>query len=444
MISLMGGRLNKAVQYDAALNNVNQVTYQRYGYGLKFGYENNGNGLSAIIFRANDVRSSLDFEPINSEIRPQENMVYSLIGKTTLWESLSIDAEYALSALTQNLDNVEESSRNSFLFSPFLNQNGTTDYFQAIKSSVNYKTKFASFALKFEHIDPNYRTLGGYFFNNDLQNYTFAPSFRLFKGKMNLALNTGFQRNNLSGGKSATTRRWIGSANMSFTPFAVLSFNASYSNFSSFTRNRLNTDPFYFEPADTMNFYQVSQNASFAVISQLGKKESRVKHSIMALYNLQESLNLSGSLEQASAFGINVGDEATQVPTVVHSGNVSYTVKVVKSETSISVLANMNQIEAVNSKSLFFGPSLNIAQPLFNKKVSVSLGSTYNQNYKDDVLSNNVFNHRLSVSHSPKLKGEKLKMTISLNGNYMQKLPILAGETTINELNAFANVGLTF
>jgi hypothetical protein len=302
--------------------------------------------------------------------------------------------------------------------------------------------KAASVAFNFEHIDPNYKTLGGYFFNNDLENYTLAPSFKLLKGKMNLGLNGGFQKNNLAADKAATTKRWIGSSNISYVPIQKIALNVSYSNFSTFTRNRPTSDPFYYAIADTLNFYQLSQNASASVMLQTGKKDKNNSGSIQALYNFQESSSMNGAIQNASAFGINVNAEG--VPSYVHSGNLAYTNNFKKENLSATIGSNVNQTIFLDQNSLFIGPSLTLQKKL-KKKISLSGGSTYNRQYKNASLVSNVFNHRISASYALKMKNEKQgSMSFSLNGNWMTKLPTVATESKFSELNIFANLGYRF
>jgi hypothetical protein len=74
-IAAMYGRLKKAVsvgeldslQYD-------NIAYKRMGYGLKVGYDDNGNSISANIFTAKDDPNSVLFVPPESQITPQQNV----------------------------------------------------------------------------------------------------------------------------------------------------------------------------------------------------------------------------------------------------------------------------------------------------------------------------------------------------------------------------------
>lgn len=442
-IKAMGGRLIKPVEYDPVADNLNDIAYRRWGYGVSVGYEDKGYGGEVTIFKANDDPSSLTFIPLNTTVKPQDNLVVSVKGKAKIIQNLSVEAEYAFSALTQNINDETILSGNSSTFlHKLIRGNSTTDYFNAVNASLNYSFKFMKIAAKFEHIDPGYKTLGGYFFNQDLQNYTLAPAFTLFKKKLNVAINTGFQRNNLSTQEASTTNRWIGSVNVSFVPNAKLVLNGTYSNFSTYTRNRAVSDPFYYQPADTLNFYQLTQNSSAMVSYTIG--EGDIKNVLQLIYNYQESTNLSGNVS-GGAFGVGVQSTAVGIPARVHMGNLAYTAQFTNIGAGLTVAANVNQTYITDQNSTFFGPTINFTKSLLNKKANLALGSTYNRQYSNEFLTSNILNHRVSFTWNPKMKNEKLgSFGISANANLMQRFAIDPTEVNRHEMNVFVNLNYNF
>jgi hypothetical protein len=442
-VKLMGGRLNKAIAYNIQDNNINQITYKRWGYGLNVSYSNKGYTGEVTLFKANDVKKSLSIIPLNTEVKPQDNFVASVKGKARIIKNLNLSAEYAWSGLTQNTNNlnpIDEGQKTLFINS-IIDANSTTEYFNAIKTSLAYKLKFMSFSFNFEHVDPGYKTLGGYYFNNDLENYTFAPTFSLLKRKLNLNFNTGYQVNNLSDNKLSTTKRWVGSVNVNYAPFKVLNLTASYSNFSTYTRNRINTDPFYYQPADTLNFYQLSQNATASLNYSFGQEKR--KSAIQLMYNYQESYNMIGSILDAMAFGVNVENITT--PSNVHASNLTYSIQLPEKQVSMTFATNANYTSYLTTQSLFIGPTINLKKSLFDKKSSLSFGSTYNQQFKSGEIVSNVFNHRISFTYTPKIENKKAgKINLSLNANLLQSLPTISSVLKINELNIFINIAYSF
>ncbi|MBI3136225.1 MAG: hypothetical protein HYZ14_16240 [Bacteroidetes bacterium] len=444
-IALMAGRLNKEVAYDALENNLNQITFRRFGYGLKCGYENKGFGGTLILFKAKDNETSLPFIPLNSTIKPQDNFVFSLGGKAALFENLFLEAEYAASSLTQNLNEVNGSEGTATLsfLNPLVHANATTAFFQAYKTSIKYQLKWMNVGFNFEHIDPGYKTLGGYYFNNDLNNYTFSPAFMLFDKRLNIGANTGFQRNNLAGDKAATTLRWVGSINASFVPSPKLVFSGTYSNFSTFTKNRPATDPFYYAAADTMNFYQLTQSASAMSSYNFGKSEN--KNVLQLMYTYQQSASLSGAITTAGAFGTAVESGVSASPMNIHCANLAYSKQFKALSASLTFAANVNRTVMATTSNTFMGPTVNFQKSLFQKKSTLAIGSTYNRQYTNDALLSNVFNHRISFTFSPKFEKENTgKMNFSLNANWMQKLSLDTAKPTIQEVNLFVNLNYSF
>jgi len=444
-ISLMAGRLVKEVEYNSVDDNLNSIAYRRFGYGLKCGYDNKGFGGSIIFFKAQDNPASLSYIPLNTSVKPQDNFVVSIAGKATIVKNLFLEMEYAISALTQNRNDVSESSNTAKLsfLNPLISGNSTTDFFQAYKTSIKYQMKWMNLAVNYEHIDPGYKTLGGYYFNNDLDNITFAPSFSLLKKKLNIGANTGFQRNNLGGDKSATTSRWVGSINASFVPNAKIMFSCTYSNFSTFTKNRPATDPFYFAAADTMNFFQLTQSASAMTTYNFGKGEN--KNVVQLMYNFQESSSLAGNITSAGAFGTGVESSVQGIPTQIHSANFAYSKQFKAISASLTLATNVNRTFVLDQINTFLGPTVNFQKSLFQKKSSLSVGSTYNRQYNNSTLMSNVFNHRVAFTYAPKFKRDDIgKMSFSMNANWLQKLAVDSATTTIQEINLFVNLNYSF
>jgi hypothetical protein len=441
-IQLLGGRFNKAVDYNPIDNNL--ITYRNFGYGLRVGYEKAGYGGTITLFKAADQVNSIQSIPLNSEIKPQDNLVMSIGGKAKITSALVFDMEYALSALTQNTLAINDLAANSQTgLHRLINGNETTSLFNAYNAALKYNLKFMSVALKYEHIDPGYKTLGGYYFNNDLENYTLAPSFSLFNKKLNLGLNTGYQRNNLSEEKQATTARWVGSLNVTFVPSKKLVLTGNYSNFSTFTRNRPATDPFYFVGADTLNFYQLTQAASGMAAFNFGTE--KIKRSAQVLYSFQESTNLSGKIDNAGAFGVNVSTDLEGLPSKNHVTNMSYSSQWVDKKLGLTFAGNYNRSAIADQTIHFFGPTLNAQKALWDKKGSLSCGATYNRQYQNTLLTANIVNYRISFSYNPKLTNEKIgKVTVSTNANLMQRFAINSETTNLTELNLFVNLNYSF
>lgn len=428
--ALMVGRLKKAVEYDAINETERDMSFKRIGMGAKAGYEKKGYGLNIIWFQAKDERNSLHYIPPTTAIQPQENTVVSASAKAPITKFFNAEAEYALSGFTRN-SFADEASKEAINKLPYIFKTRvTSQFFTAFKSSLNFNSKIFSCGINYERIDPDYKTLGIYYGNNDLENITLSPQLRLLKSKLNLTLNAGVQHNNLNKEKLSTMNRVLASGNISYQPDPKWNMNASYSNFTSYSRNRPANDPFYQpSPADTMKFYQVSQNANATINHSFGKK--KVKHSITLTSCYLVSRQEIGSTQAE--------------PMTTMNGHLAYGLQFVPVKTMISVSANANETKAFNNTTLFFGPGLTISKSILGNTLMMSFGSIYNLSTTNNKNSGTIINERLNIAYTPKAKNKKYgKPTLSLSTNYITKFNAPANTKALSEFTGNVILGYAF
>ncbi|MGZ3903535.1 MAG: hypothetical protein ACXVC6_07565 [Bacteroidia bacterium] len=429
-ISAMYGRLNKAVEYDAVNQSDALMSYKRMGYGAKVGYEKDGHGLNLIYFSAKDDPNSLHFVPSNSAVLPQENTVISASAKTKLFSILTIQGEYALSGLTRNLNG--ESYYDAEQKNPmplFFNPKSSSQFFSAYKSSIGFSKSVFSLNFNYEHIDPNYKTLGAYFFNNDLENITIAPSLRLLKGKLNLSANTGYQHNNLDKTKFSLNKRFVSSGNLNYAPSSKFIFNVSYSNFTSFTRVRPVTDPYYQRSAaDTLNFYQISQSANSSITYNFGG--TSIKNTITLIGSYQVSNQKQGN--------------TTAPAMTVLNGNLNYTMTFVKSKISAGLNANYNQMQSFANTTTYMGPGITLGKSFFKNTLRFNLSNTFNQSLTNSEVTALVLSERASISFTPKTNKKYGKPSISLNAMYTDKFATTQQQKAFKEFTGMVNLNYSF
>lgn len=430
-IAFMYGRLKKAIEYDALTENDLNMSYKRMGMGAKVGYEKSGYGLSLIWFQAKDEKNSLSFIPAVTAIQPEENTVVSANAKAPVTKYFNVEAEYALSGYTRNTFSEQLASNSSGNKLPFIfRSHSNSEFFSAFKSSLNFNSKQFSCGVNYERIAPNYKTLGIYYMNNDIENITLSPQMRLLKNKLTIAFNTGIQHNNLNNEKLSTVNRVIGSGNISFQPNKHWNATASYSNFTSYSKNRPATDPFYQpSPVDTMKFYQVSQNANATINHNFGI--TTVKYNVMLMANYQVSQQQTGSIQ---------GE-----PITLLNGNIAYGLVHVKTKTSVSISANANNTTVLGNNTVYCGPGLNIGKAFLGNTLNVTFGSIYNLSYTNNKSGGSVINERLNIGYAPKVKNKKYgKPNLSVSANYVSKLNAPAGVASLNEFTGNVNLGYTF
>jgi hypothetical protein len=433
----MYGRLRKAVPFNLQDSlQYNDASFNRMGYGVKIGYENNGDLVSANIFMAKDDLSSIPFVVQESQLTPKENVAVSFNARKKFLKRFFIDAEYALSVLNkdtrannaQNSDTVVLKKGSNFIRG-LLPENSTNRYFDALRGSIGYQGNFYSLQVRYERVAPEYETLGAYFFNNDMENITLVPSIKFFGGKLNIAANVGFQRNNLDNTRGATTGRNVGSVSVNYVPSQQWGFVASYSNFASFTNSRPRTDPFFQNNLDTLNFYQVSQTMNASVNRNFGSKD------------IAQSVMLTGSYQKASEEsnykgGNNNSDFINM--------SASYSYSIIPSNTTLSLSANAYNNTVAGRESTFWGPTLSCTKAFLEKTVRATFASTYNQS-SGSVESSPILNNRIGLTFTPKPKESKSQShNFSFSLNMLNRLKDTTQQSAFTEVTGTLNYGYTF
>lgn len=435
-ISAMYGRLRKAVEFNPAdtLQHTN-ASYKRMGYGLKVGYENNGDAISASIFSAKDDVTSIPFILPESQLTPMQNVAVSLAGRKSFLKRFFIEGEYAISSLNHNTrasgsdnDSVAFKSTDNII-KDLLPENSTNRYYDALNASVGYQGNWYSLQVRYERIAPEYQTLGAYFFNNDMRNITLIPMVRLFKNSLNLAGNVGSQNNNLDGTRASTIKRFVGSVNVTCLPNEKWNFAASYSNFSSFTSMKPLSDPNFQNTLDTLNFYQLSETMTANIMRKLGGKES------------PQSIILNASYQKASdQSGYEGGDQSSDFI----STNVSYTYSIVPSNTTLAVSINIYSNNSAGINSMFYGPTASITKTFFDKTLRGSFASAYNKTSGNNKASP-LWNNRVSLTYTPKGKdGGVAHNNFSLGINALRRLESVHQQPSFTELTGTFNYSYTF
>ncbi len=396
-ISAMYGRLMQAVEPDTLAANPPMPAFKRMGWGIKAGYADGNDQIYLILFGAKDDVNSIRYVPEEEGILPEENLVVSLIGSKALFERVILKAEYSISGISRDtrsqkveLTNYKFFNNAGSLFTPNL----SSSFYNAFNAGVDYQANTYSVGFRFEKIDPRYRTLGAYFFNNDLINYTVNGATSLFKGKINLAANVGIQKDNLDNTKISSMNRTVGSINVGLAASKQLNLTASYSNFTSFTNIRsqfvdINQGTPY-ENLDTLNFTQISQNASLNANYRMSKSKERPQN-INVNLSFQDAADKQGDVKQ------NSGSQ-------FYLANAAYSFSFVPQTLTVTAAFNYNENKGVNIKSTTVGPTIALGKSFLEKQLRTSLSTSWNQSYTNGEQINKIINVRASAGYSIKKK----------------------------------------
>lgn len=356
--------LNKRINYDA--------DYKRIGFGGKFGYETKKDKIELIYFKGKDDPStSVD----SISIAPAENAIISLNGKKTIGEKLTVAAEYARNALTNDVTTPANSEVNQNLFNSIgytIYPKLSTSYHNAFNAKMNYKfSKKNNVGVSYERIDPNYRTLGGLYMNNDFENATLNTNTVWLEDKLSIGTNTGIQRNNLSGNKINSLLRLLLSIRTNYVISDQASVNASYSNFNSTNRVRaLNLT----NAPDSILLVQTTQNVGLGYNQVFGKAKD---YTFVSVFSWQNA---------------NVV-ENEQVRPDRNFNNLMSTLTLVKSlpkqKFNVSASVFFNTYLNNNVTTTTFGPSIS-ASKVFLDKLNTRASLAFNRSMANG-LSANIF-----------------------------------------------------
>jgi hypothetical protein len=282
--------------------------------------------------------------------------------------------------------------------------------------------------LKYERIAPDYQTLGAYYFNNDMENLTLVPNLRLLDGRFTISGNAGIQHNNLDKSRESTTKRWVGAGNINFSPSEKWNLIFNYSNFSTYTNMKPQTDPFFKNSMDSLNFYQVSSQIGGSVNYTFGKKDAPGNIMINTSYQKATETSQASKSKSASDF---------------ITANTSYSQMLTEAGLAVSVSYNLNSGKAPEMNSFYHGPGINVSKMFLKKTLRAGISSTYNINTINGRKGSPVMSTGLNLGYSPKKK-EEVRHRVNFNLTWLQRFPSEIQKQGRSELTGNLNYAFTF
>jgi hypothetical protein len=249
--------------------------------------------------------------------------------------------------------------------------NETSEHFSAFKSNLKWKiNKFLTSGLEYKRIDPGYQSLGAYFFNNDLENINVNQSILLFRNKMNLRGSLGFQHDNLKHSKKYTSKRTIGSVNMSYQISQKFGVDANYNNFT--TDQKAGTMAII----DTLKLFQV--NRSYSVTPRYMVANEKRSHLLMFVFN---NMALDDKNKKT----------ANQTETNTTILNLTYSLGLVPEKLNITTSLNSTRLKNNLYKNTMTGVTIGLNKMLASDKISLSWNNSFMIN-KINSDNGSVFN----------------------------------------------------
>ena len=370
-VSAMAGRLLKRVDADPNIPSL-QVGYERWGYGIKTRYEGSTFALGGTVFAARDRDGRISFDIDALGIYPKGNIALGIEGRLSLIKDLKLSLEYGLSRMQQDLRSTEVS------------------YYHALRADVSYSFLGNTLGVGYERIDPGYATLGAYYFNNDYENLTLNYSRSFFDSKLSLALSGGLQRDDLMGQKQEHNKRFVGSAQVGFTPSEALSASVSLSSFQSYRNLKSSFDYINartpYDNLDTLQFTQLSHSLD-ADISWCLKQSEAQTQTLSATLSYQEAADRQGHYIQPG-----------QLTRFMNLGT-SYSLDLSALDLTLTGGFNVSNNYADRKAVLTLGPSLSLAKRFLKKQLSTGLSLSYNETREAGHRLAQVYNLRATAGY---------------------------------------------
>jgi len=299
------GRLLKPVRYIDNPENIRLQTpaYKRTGTALRLGYGSESNNFSLVILKARDDSTSLGTVPSEYSLTPDENLVVSFLTKQTIAKKYLFEVEVAQSLYTKDIRTAVTDSTGGLMtkiFSSLIQNQESTTSSNAVRASAGYQSDLFSLMLRYQRVEPDFRSMGAYYFATDLSNITIEPTLKLMQKKLTLAGSLGTQVDNLKNDKSFRTRRTITSARINFVPVPQYSLSAFYSNYGLAQESGLLS-------IDTLRQSEVAQATSqIGVTQSLNLTGEKLGHNLMVNYNYQKLNDRNENTSQYSEFSTNI------------------------------------------------------------------------------------------------------------------------------------------
>ena len=411
---LIYGRFQRKIDYDSTVLIAQHAmpAYKRSGFGLKLGYGTKENYVDLVVFKGKDKDQSLDLTPESIRPSAEENAVVAISSKVNFLKNFYFYFDLGLSAYTLNTE-APESSLSGFLFAKipgiFLSDNSTTQYLSAVKTRLSYKLRELGvnlgeksssltdivLSLNYDRIAPGYRSMGTYFFRNDVERIHFRASFRMLHRKLGISFPIGFEHNDLLNTKFTKNKRVIGGLNANYRQSDRLYFTFIFSNF----RNMLTRD--ITPTTDTLLINQVNRNTGLSGIYTIGEGDDKRRITGRIGYQSGKNISETTKTKTLSKFYIDGGYRfAYPAYHLIITTGMGFTVF---------------KLTAFNTTRLI--PSANVSRKFFNDKMNAgyNLGMVFT--WANSGFANFGFRNNLQLSYDI-LKGQSL----SFRFYYLQNL----------------------
>ena len=423
------GQFARAINEDASGQDVRyqyiRPVYQRIGWAAKIGVGSQKSYVDFSVFKAKDVIGSINAPSLKSRVLPMENLAIGLKNHFGFFkQKLTFDLDVGASLLTRNSlkRDVENPEPWQDKLLDIVAVNVSSNFFTAGSAALGLRFKQGAIRAIYQRVDSDYQSLGAYYFQNDVEQVTIAPTFMLFKNKLVINGSVGRSHDNLNGKKGATTHRNVSSVNLSMNPIKRLTIGLNYSNFGVGQSRGMGD---FFNDSLAVSVVNTSYNAT--VNYSLGSKISQQSFGIMATYQNTNDQNVFTRQYAGASSMIGV---------------VTYNFSHIPRRLSSTIALSYVSIETGGRTLLNIGPNVVLSKEVQKWKVRVGLNHNSQVRKVDGEDDGIVSNTGLTVYYPFK------KQSVSMSGNYLYNRYKVQqdaiGYRNFSEMRATLSYGIRF
>lgn len=423
------GQFARAINEDASGQDVRyqyiRPVYQRIGWAAKIGVGSQKSYVDFSVFKAKDVIGSINAPSLKSRVLPMENLAVGIKNHFGFFkQKLTFDLDVGASLLTRNSlkRDVENPEPWQDKLLDIVAVNTSSNFFTAGTAALGLRFKQGAIRAIYQRVDPDYQSLGAYYFQNDVEQLTIAPTFMLFKNKLIINGSVGRSHDNLNGKKGATTHRNVSSVNLTMNPVKRLTIGLNYSNFGVGQGRGMGD---FFNDSLAVSVVNTSYNAT--VNYSIGSKISQQSFGITATHQNTNDQNVFTRQYAGASSMIGV---------------VNYSYFLIPQKFSSNVSVSYVSIETGGRKLVNIGPAFMLSKELIKHKIRASLNHNSQFRKTNNLADGFMSNTGLNLSHLYK------KQSVSVGVNYLyNQYGIQQNATTyrnFSEIRSTLSYGIRF
>lgn len=380
------GKFNRAIENNFA--EPDRIPFfKRTGFASRIGVGTKTNYVDLIVLKVADDVNSISLSPDYQYVKPAENLAFGISSRLKIKKKFTFELDGSASAYTRDIRteaigefiNVKFYHAIKNVFTPRV----STQLSTAFQSAIGYKSKVFNAKIQYKRIEPEFKTMGAYYFQNDIESYTFNPNVSLFKSKLKFNTSIGLQHDNLLNQKKIQTNRLIGSAAIVYAPNENFSTDFLYSNYG------ITQKAGYLPLIDTLKIAQNNKTLSLnSMYMRIGESNMQT-FMLSAIYQELQDLN-----SRTAIFNENQN----------WNYNASYSYQNLISNLDLSLNYSYTLTKAVDIESIFHGPTASLSKRFLkenNLVLTSNLGYMFSQQkIYDYAEKGSVLNASTDISYT--------------------------------------------